>query len=195
MVERRLWKLEVESSSLSILTNLRVWRNGSRAGFRIPSFGVWVRVPPLAPILMEIKIPTFETETNRQDQQLGASKIEKAWSVICANCPSLSAIDFILYDEQSKAVKGLVEFKDRKVLKEQYPTFFISESKMNNGLTLSKLLEVPLLLVVQWKDQLGWLKVASLDGLEIKHGGRKDRGVTNDLENMVHFPINKFKII
>lgn len=84
---------------------------------------------------------------------------------------------------------AVVEAKQRTCRFAQYPTYIISEAKINYLRNVG----VPAFLVIGWTDRAGFTKVR--EGYSRAMGGRSDRGDPNDIEMMCHLPMSQFSLV
>ena len=103
--------------------------------------------------------------------------------------PRLAVIDYMVVSNGE--VKALVEVKNRRNAADKYLTYIISERKLKDGLELSKLLNVPFIVVVSWLQDVRWVKIKQLYPSKI--GVRYDRGDAQDIEQVCHIPVSDFK--
>ena len=104
---------------------------------------------------------------------------------------TLAPVDYIC--RRGGALCGLVEVKVRSSEMRAYATLTISLAKLAMMQSLEALLQVPVVLVVQWTDALGWARLSDIS--DVTMGGRADRGDPRDREMVAHIPTAKFRII
>ncbi len=74
----------------------------------------------------------------------------------------------------------------------RYPTYIVDWDKLVKGLVKAKPLGVPFLLVVGFTDGVyGWM-VDGIEELDVRPGGRSDRGDPNDQDMVAHIPMRRF---
>ena len=100
-------------------------------------------------------------------------------------------LDFAIVRDGS--VTSFIEVKCRKNVISAYPTYIISLSKMVAAAQY-KDAGITCILLVQWADQMGWVKIPDNRWIT-KVGGRKDREDWQDIEPVVHIPIKEFKAV
>ena len=90
----------------------------------------------------------------------------------------------------------IAEFKCRNHLPETYPTLILSLLKVDMGMRLADTIGKPFKFVVEFSDRrIGvwtyqpWKPVT----LDVRPGGRQDRGDAQDMELVVHFPIKDLR--
>ena len=134
--------------------------------------------------------PIYESSADKSAEALVVKKLtERRQNAQFIKLPELSVVDYMVVDN-GKA-KALIEIKNRRNPADKYPTYIISERKLQDGLALSKLLNVPFVLVVSWLQEVRWVKIKQLYPAAI--GGRYDRGDAQDIERVCHIPISDFK--
>lgn len=113
-------------------------------------------------------------------------------NAMAVRMPLKSAIDWSL--QAGPHITGWVEIKCRKVARDVYPTLILSAHKYINAMQMRNMFDIPLLIVVRYTDGLYFWEV---DGrkLDVRHGGRADRGDWQDVEPVVHIPVELFEKI
>jgi len=107
-------------------------------------------------------------------------------------CP----FDIYLRDAAGKELVGIVEVKRRNLEWGLFPTIHISQTKIENCLTLSHTLNVPFYLVIICRGDALWMvRIKRSDFAEYhrKLGGRRDRFLKKDHEVLVDIPIENFE--
>lgn len=93
--------------------------------------------------------------------------------------------------ENRGSIHGWCEFKRRHVNRRDYPTLILSLHKYRKLVSYSGRQES--LLFVRWNDEDAVHHIYSGEiEYEIKIGGRKDRGDWQDIEPVVHIPVEAF---
>lgn len=90
-----------------------------------------------------------------------------------------------------------MEIKCRTTDRLKYPTYLISVDKIESGVRHAALLGIKAILLVQWRDVLGWVNmndVAYGGKCVVAIGGRTDRGDAQDLEPVYHIPVELFSL-
>jgi hypothetical protein len=102
-------------------------------------------------------------------------------------------------------IKGFAEIKCRTVSVDTYETYMISVSKVIAAQSLSKATGLGCYLVVKWTDSLGWISFGSGEKVVdprpgiirpkfVAWGGRSDREDPQDMEPVIHFDIDDFRM-
>ncbi len=87
----------------------------------------------------------------------------------------------------------LIESKVRKNHMGMYSTYMISMEKYARALSMADALNCLFVIAVQWSDQLGWHIANRITQPEVSIGGRRDRDDADDVEPVVHIPIDQFQ--
>ena len=129
--------------------------------------------------------PTYETQKNRDAAYETARELEHKANVKVEIGPPLGRWDFILH-RNNKPV-AIADFKERHNTKDKYPTFFISEQRVQNLLKAAEERNLQPMLFVRWFDGLHWLSIGPDAHVKRDVGGRYDRGDSKDVEYMLHY--------
>ena len=78
--------------------------------------------------------------------------------------------------------------------KDQYDTYMISVGKVMSAHSLTKATSLPCLLVVRWSDAIGWIDLEMTAQKYVGWGGRVDRKDAQDMEPVLHYDIEAFKL-
>lgn len=127
--------------------------------------------------------PLYETENDRRREADAVRKLLTPNDVI-HKLPIRYGVDFIIF--RNEAPFKLVEVKCRNNPRDQYPDLMISVAKIVEGIKLSELMGIPFVLVVEWSDCIGSLRIYNTDGMKVSWGGRNDRGDPQDMEPVYH---------
>ena len=139
--------------------------------------------------------PIYENESSLKNEAGTAFEVEKAWGCKLIKLPIKNQIDFLMKDKAGNS-RAFVEVKNRACKRHQYPTYMISLHKWVAGMNNANYLCMEFVLVVNWDDEIGYLKCKSnLEGITVNMGGREDRGDAQDIEPVVHIPIYLFKTL
>jgi hypothetical protein len=136
--------------------------------------------------------PIYETEQDLSREKFIGENLASFWNVNLHKLPRAYYVDWMVTKENK--VKGFAELKCRSHNKGQFPSLILSMHKWIHGKQMAAEVDGSFIVVVQWKDGLfyhkqGWCKV------DYALGGRKDRGDSQDMEPVVHIPVNYFKTI
>ncbi len=93
------------------------------------------------------------------------------------------------------AVVGFAELKCRTIRRDAFPTMMISLGKIISAQALYRVTHVPIVLVVEWTDWVGWTQIAGENACDYQTalGGRKDRNDEQDNDVVALIPITAFK--
>ena len=134
--------------------------------------------------------PLYETSGDRVAEKEIISKAEEAWGVKATKMPMKYKLDYALL--RGGEVKAFAEVKNRP--KFNYPTYLLSLDKWSKAIALSESTGKPSVLVVRLVDKVMYYVFSKSDlPMEIREGGRWDRGDEDDIEPVVLIPIGKFK--
>ena len=136
--------------------------------------------------------PTYETQTDRNNERRLAAKIEKHYGCILSKMPMKLSLDFMAIRD-GKAV-AFIEARQRKIAMNTYPTYMLSLYKAMQARSLTMTTGLPCFLAVQWTDKAGIAKLPPAhEDMHIVMGGTTRRDDPQDIEPMVHFDIANFK--
>ena len=136
--------------------------------------------------------PTYETQTDRNNERRLAAKIEKHYGCILSKMPMKLSLDFMAIRE-GKAV-AFIEARQRKIAMNTYPTYMLSLYKAMQARSLTMTTGLPCFLAVQWTDKAGIGKLPPAhEDMHVVMGGTTRRDDPQDIEPMVHFDIANFK--
>lgn len=104
--------------------------------------------------------------------------------------PPLYPIDFALL--RNGRVAYWAEVKCRKRASGDFATLYLSAFKVSALLELQAVSQTPALLVASWTDCVGILQLPC-PRIFCAIDGRTDRGGVNDIEPVIHFPVESFR--
>jgi len=133
--------------------------------------------------------PTYETEADLRNERDLISAINQLWQTSSAKLPRGYSLDYAL--TRDGRVVAFVEIKCRTVSSEQYETYMISLAKVLKAKSLGNAVAVPAYLLVRWNDGVGYIDLRTVD-LDVRVGGRVDRGDSQDIEPVCMIPIKQF---
>ncbi len=99
-------------------------------------------------------------------------------------------VDAIGYD--GSRLHSIIEAKVRKNPRAAYPTYMISMEKFARGVAMAEALHCDFVIAVQWSDAFGCYTHTKAAKHRVAMGGRTDRGDAQDIEPVVHIPIEDF---
>ena len=144
---------------------------------------------------------TYETDLNRTEESKVADKLSMLWKREAIKLKPFAAGDIAILandedPEEEGTIKAFVEIKVRTNSMSSYPTYMISLHKLQELSHLSEFSGLPSILVVQWKEDLGyWLVPEDVGVFDIKMGGTTQRNDPQDMEPCVHIPIEDFVVL
>jgi hypothetical protein len=153
-----------------------------------PDFG---KVPPRT----RTPRPTYETEADRSREEQVAEYLESRWGLARRKLPIKDRFDYAFLDK-SRHIDRYVEIKCRSHNIGKYPTIMLSSSKVLTAKAVSFFLGIPCYLVVRFGDGTIHSVIMSAGGhLPPEIGGRFDRGDPQDVEPVVHYPVNLLELV
>lgn len=136
--------------------------------------------------------PRYETHQDRENAARVINKIARKIQRQVKPLSNEHPVNFALYNG-GRLVK-FVDVRCRRNTMWQYPTVMMSQRRLDRALQFAKQHGVALMVVVEWKDRLGYLRVDSTDKFERKMGGRSDRMDEADIEQLYYVPVGAFKL-
>jgi hypothetical protein len=138
--------------------------------------------------------PTYETAQDGANEKQVIDLLCRSWGCSAAKTPRFYPVDWSLQKEDE--VKAMAEIKFRK---KSYPTYIISLHKYVEMCQHAAASGLPYLLVVCWPEGLKrivrYISIKPDIPKRVIHGGRKDRGDTQDMEPMCEIPMSKFSLV
>lgn len=138
--------------------------------------------------------PRYETQADRQRQR-------RAMEVFCGmfQCGATATPDLAGWDyevDRNGSTVALVEVKCRLCNHRTYPTYMVSLRKVADLRDEAARRGIDALVLVAWQDRTGFVHAhAALEHGFVMHGGRVDRGDPMDMEEMLHVPIDRFRML
>ena len=138
--------------------------------------------------------PLYESRQDVVNQEAIRNLLQGKWKCTLVPAARNAAIDYYAIDAGG-LIKGLVEVKCRTNHKNKYDTFLLSFHKILSAEALSKNLNIPVLLVVGWTDEVGYTKLNPASTYNTKQGGRVDRNDPQDIHEVALIPNDSFTFI
>lgn len=136
----------------------------------------------------------YESEADLFNERSVFETISKAWGGECIKLKPYFVADAALCD--GDRVRAFIEVKCRRTTMRKYSTYFISLHKLTELSLLSSYSGVPSIIVVKWRDAIGWWSVdESLEGCDIIMGGTTKRNDSQDMEPVALIPLTQFEMI
>lgn len=136
--------------------------------------------------------PTYERQKDRDNEAALFLRLGKAWNCLVQKREMFSRLDCWAY--RNGELKAAIEIKCRTNRMHQYPTYMISKAKYDYAVEEGARIRIPVLLVVQWSDALGYVDLTKVEVVE-SVGGRVDRGDSKDVESVVLIDTKLFRRI
>jgi len=140
----------------------------------------------------------FHTKHATEVEQSVAAHLKRKYGWRAVLAEPFECFDLLLYrGGASEVLHAIAEVKERRMNWGQYPTIHVSRSKMMRCAIEAKKLNALFFFVVKVTGGhvfMVRLNGERLNGLRVERSGRWDRGgVQNDVEEMVHIPIQYFE--
>jgi len=136
--------------------------------------------------------PIYETQKDLTREKSIGDVLARVWKAELHKLPRSYHVDWMI--TKNKQVKAFAELKCRNNASNQYPSLMLSLHKWMHGKQLAAEVSGDFLIIVQWQDGLFYFKESGFD-VTYNFGGRKDREDDQDMEPVVHIPVNYFKQI
>ena len=137
--------------------------------------------------------PTYETQQDVAHEEVVINLLCDKWKCTAHKAPRFYQTDWSL--SKNGEVKAMAEIKFRN---KSYPTYILSLHKFTN-LLMGSISGVRHLLVVCWPEDgkrvVKYVEITHGLYSKVIHGGRKDRGDSQDQEPMVEIPIERFRTV
>jgi len=138
-------------------------------------------------------MPLYETAEDRLEEDGVSDQLQAAWDLDVWSFAPTSTGDLLLGKDGK--LRAICEVKRRYNALDKYETYIISRSKLEGLSAMAAALNTKGLLAVQFDDVLVWHDATDALAYDTRWGGRYDREDRNDLELVVHIPIDKLKIV
>jgi len=135
----------------------------------------------------------FETDEDRARQQVVADRLSRLWGCDIIKRKRLSQVDWSA-TRDGKLV-AVMELKCRKNKRYWYPTLYVSQAKRQALIEESNTFHVPGIFVVQFTDELCWIKASDITGNKTIAGRPRRQGSTHDIEPMIELPVGLLRKI
>lgn len=110
--------------------------------------------------------------------------VELNWDVIAIYLPLQGLTEYLLADKETKTAKAWAEINYSWTLKSDQTHYAIDESRIVISRNAAALNKLPFLLIVQWNDFLGWVKLDADSKYPVKVQNGRDK---------VFIPVTAFK--
>ena len=132
--------------------------------------------------------PLYETEADRTAEAQVAYTLAAQLGCIAERTPRAYQIDWLL---MRRNLDSFVEIKRRQVPHNRYPTLMLSAHKWDYGRSMAERFDVGFYLAIEYTDGIYYWRTKDIKP-EVRIGGRSDRGDDQDMEPVVHLPIELF---
>ena len=143
----------------------------------------------------QVKRKIYETSADVERETMVINDLERAWNpVVISRLPKKYMLDAFADFGTHYA---FIEIKVRTVASTDFDTYMIGLRKVLEGVGHCSLIPGGLfLLVVRWTDGLFCVDVGDvLDQCHVTAGGRLDRSDAQDVEPVIHIPVELFQRI
>lgn len=116
--------------------------------------------------------------------------LEARWKIKLHRYPDLYALDW--WAERDRRVTAFLEGKGYNFSSEQFPRYYLALRKWT-ALQLNCVgTGLPGCFVCGWTDCLTFIDIQQVDPRQCEVGGRRDRGLPNDIEPIIMVPANEW---
>lgn len=133
---------------------------------------------------------SYETTASRRAEEAVGRVVAKRIGLEVRQMPLKYPVDFAF--AAGTEVRAFAEIKCREHHFGAFPTLILGLNKWAACRRLSEFSGVPALLVVRFGSEIRWCRMPD-HGLDVRIGGREDRGDWQDVEPVVHVPVRIFE--
>ena len=134
--------------------------------------------------------PAYESNENLSEEEKVAYFVAAAWGGEPVKLPKFYKCDWGIVKLGS--IKALIEIKCRDFMPDKYPTLILSADKWTYLCCSDFALGIPCLFVARFADQsIRYIRPSHQQGFIVNLGGRSDRSDWQDMEPVVHIPIDQ----
>lgn len=138
--------------------------------------------------------PDYESEEHLTEEAKVAYLLAEVWSATPSKLPKFYKCDWALVIKTN--IKALLEIKCRDIMPDQYDTVILSADKWTYLINIDRALGVPALFCVRFADKsIRYIRPSHQKGFLVKLGGRNDRQDWQDVEPVVHIPVDQMRIV
>ena len=134
--------------------------------------------------------PLYETNKQLEAEKNLAGQLEKSWVCQLHKMPKTAPVDYVV--TKDGVVRGFIEIKIRSNASTKYPTYMISQKKIDAAKKLFEASGLKTQLIVKWTDVVG--RVTLNEDYPTRMGGRFDRNDKADVETVADIDISLFTI-
>lgn len=136
--------------------------------------------------------PLYETQADRDNEVAMADILQRRFDCQLTKMPIKYSLDYMA--TRNGSAVAFIEVRQRKTQMMQYPTYMLSMFKVLRAAELAQMTGLPCFLAIQWSDAAGICKLPPAD-MDVRMGGSTRRNDPQDIEPMVYFPVDAFKVI
>lgn len=133
----------------------------------------------------------YETQYDLDNEKSISEVIQSVCNLSLRKLSMKYFIDFIAF--RNKKAVAVVEVKKRNNNHDTYPTLILSLAKYNRGVEFFRVNGLKFIFAVQFNDGCFFYEYKDGDRFAIELGGRIDRKDAEDIEPVIHIPINRMK--
>lgn len=135
--------------------------------------------------------PLYETSRDSDNERKVAEQIGSCTGSVMKKNPKAYPIDWCAY--KSSKLTAWIEIKCRSNAKDKYPTLLLSYHKIVDGINLSATSGASFMLFVRFTDGVFyWRCPKDVTSYRVDNGGRTDRNDSQDMEPVIHIPMEEF---
>ena len=133
----------------------------------------------------------YETQYDLDNEKSISEVIQSVCNLSLRKLSMKYFIDFIAF--RNKKAVAVVEVKKRNNNHDTYPTLILSLAKYNRGAEFYRVNGLKFIFAVQFTDGCFFYTHNDAARFAIALGGRTDRKDAEDIEPVIHIPINRMK--
>ena len=133
----------------------------------------------------------YETQNDLSNEKSIAEVIQSVCNLSLRKLSMKYFLDFIAF--RNKKAVAVVEVKKRNNNHDTYPTLILSLAKYNRGVEFFRVNGLKFIFAVQFNDGCFFYEYEDGDRFAVELGGRIDRKDAEDIEPVIHIPINRMK--
>jgi len=136
--------------------------------------------------------PVYETRYNQGREWQAIIRFGQKYGRKPVKMPKFYHVDYAMTEKDTPKITSWVEVKCRENPRDKYPTLILSVHKVQQGVQLANLTNLPFVLFVEWSDWAGHMRVDDDHRFHVSLGGRYDRNDPQDVEPVFEIPISRF---
>lgn len=141
-------------------------------------------------MIQRISRPIYESAEDLKNERSVAKKIATTYGLDLKKMHMKYSIDYMAFDKSGEAV-AVIEVKRRKNKYKKYQSVILSLAKYNRGVEYDRANDLQFIFAVEFDDGCYIYEYQPGDLFRIQLGGRTDRNDKQDIEPVIHIPINR----